>query len=63
MQYPIVYTLLGGWKTAHPEATLDQTLVINVMCYLLSVGVAYASLKLYDIPVRRWLQANWLHRK
>jgi peptidoglycan/LPS O-acetylase OafA/YrhL len=63
VQYPIVYTLLGGWKTAHPEATLDQTLVINVMCYLLSVGVAYASLKLYDIPVRRWLQANWLHRK
>ncbi len=63
VQYPIVYTLLGGWKTANPNATLDQTILINVMCFLLSLFVAYASLKIYDIPVRKWLTEHWLKRK
>ena len=63
VQYPIVYTLLGAWVHAHPDATTGQTIIMNVMCYLFSVGVAYASLKLYDEPVRRWLTAHWLHRK
>ena len=63
VQYPIVYTLLGAWVHAHPDATTGQTVIMNVMCYLFSVGVAYASLKLYDEPVRRWLTAHWLHRK
>ncbi len=63
VQYPIVYTLLGGWKTANPNATLDQTIFINAMCFLLSIFVAYASLKIYDIPVRKWLTERWLKRK
>lgn len=63
VQYPIVYTLLGGWVKNNPQATAGQSVMMNVMCYLFSFAAAYASLKLYDEPVRRWLTAHWLHRK
>lgn len=63
VQYPIVYTLLGGWTRNNPDAPLDQTIFINVMVYLLSVAVAYASLKLYDEPLRKWLREHWLMRR
>ncbi len=59
VQYPIVYTLLGGWKSHNPDASLDQIIFVNVACFMLSVLVAYASLKLYDEPVRRWLSKHW----
>ena len=35
----------------------------SVMSCLFCFAAAYASLKLYDEPVRRWLTARWLHRK
>ena len=60
MQYPIVYGMQGAWKTLHPEATPSQTLFINLSTYLLSILVAWASLKLFDEPVRAWLKVHWL---
>ena len=62
-QYPIVFTLLGGWISNTPEATTAQVVFTSVMSCLFCFAVAYASLKLYDEPVRRWLTAHWLHRK
>ncbi len=62
-QYPIVFTLLGGWISNTPEATTAQVVFTSVMSYLFCFAAAYASLKLYDEPVRRWLTAHWLHRK
>jgi len=29
---------------------------------LLALGLAYASLKLYDIPVREWLKEKFLNK-
>lgn len=63
VQYPIVYTLLGGWKAHNPDAPIDQILVVNTACFALSFFIAYANLKLYDEPVRRWLSEHWLWRK
>ncbi len=63
VQYPIVYTLLGAWKRHNPDAPLDQTIFINVCVFLLSIFIAYASLKLYDEPVRNWLKQHWLMRR
>ena len=62
-QYPIVFTLLGGWISNTPEATTAQVVFTSIMSYLFCFAAAYASLKLYDEPVRRWLTAHWLHRK
>lgn len=62
-QYPIVFTLLGGWISNTPDATSAQVLFTSIMSYLFCFAAAYASLKLYDEPVRRWLTARWLHRK
>lgn len=62
-QYPIVFTLLGGWISNTPEATTAQVVFTSVMSCLFCFAAAYASLKLYDEPVRRWLTARWLHRK
>lgn len=62
-QYPIVFTLLGGWISNTPDATSAQVLFTSIMSYLFCFAAAYASLKLYDEPVRRWLTAHWLHRR
>lgn len=62
-QYPIVFTLLGGWISNTPDATSAQVLFTSIMSYLFCFAAAYASLKLYDEPVRRWLTVHWLHRK
>lgn len=62
-QYPIVFTLLGGWISNTPDATSAQVLFTSIMSYLFCFAAAYVSLKLYDEPVRRWLTAHWLHRK
>lgn len=40
-----------------------QVVFTSVMSCLFCFAAAYASLKLYDEPVRRWLTARWLHRK
>lgn len=57
------YTMVGGWISNTPEATTAQVVFTSVMSCLFCFAAAYASLKLYDEPVRRWLTAHWLHRK
>lgn len=41
---------------------LLMPLIVAVCVFIVSVGVAYASLRLYDAPVRRWLTEKWLKR-
>lgn len=41
---------------------LLMPLIVAVCVFIVSVGVAYASLRLYDVPVRRWLTEKWLKR-
>ena len=55
VQYPIVFTLFGGWKTNHPEASYGELWVVNIGTILLSIFLAWAALKLYDIPLRKYL--------
>ena len=53
--YPLVYMQMQ-WVAAHPDA--PEGAHVRVFCSLLvaSIAVAYASLKLYDEPVREWLK-------
>lgn len=51
-----------AYVSNHPEAPLSNLIMVSVLTFLLSVAVAYACLKLYDVPVRRWLQQKWTQR-
>lgn len=59
--YPILYIQMS-WVWTHPDASLFADITVSVGSFILSIGLAYACLKLYDIPVRRWLTENWLKR-
>jgi len=57
--YPLIYTYTG-WASDHRNATLGQALPRALATFAGAVVLAYAALKLYDEPVRRWLQRRWL---
>lgn len=59
IHYPLVY-LQVAWVSNHPEAKLGTHIFVSVSIYLLAIATSYACLKLYDIPVRKWLKENWL---
>lgn len=63
VHYPIVFTLLGAWKTNNPDISLSTTIFVNVATFLFCLAVAYATLKLYDDPVRKWLKQHWFMSK
>jgi peptidoglycan/LPS O-acetylase OafA/YrhL len=45
--------------TKHPP--FGQSIIVGVLLILTATAIAYACLKLYDEPVRRWLSAKYLH--
>ena len=51
-----------AWVERNPDAPLWMHIVLNAGVVLVSVGAAWAWLKLYDEPVRRWLTEHWLKR-
>lgn len=59
---PFVYMQIA-WIKNHPEAPTSAVVMLTVSLFVVSIAVAYATLKLYDIPVRKWLTENWLKRK
>ena len=59
--YPVLYVQMS-WAWTHPEAPLYAHITVAVASVIFSIGIAYACLKLYDIPVRKWLTENWLKR-
>lgn len=60
--YPLVYMQIA-WAQAHPDTPLGTAVCLSVSVFILSVGIAYAGLKLYDLPVREWLRKHWLMKK
>ncbi len=59
---PIVFVQMG-WLSEHADAPLSTHLAVGASTFLIAVGVAYAALKLYDIPLREWLRRRYLVRK
>ena len=57
--FPFVF-MLTSWKAAHPDAPLSVHIFMGISVFLLDIAIAYASLKLYDQPVRKWLRHHWL---
>lgn len=59
---PLIYMQLA-WMSNNPDATTGEAIMVAVAVFVLSIGLAYASLKLYDLPVREWLTEHWLKGK
>ncbi len=57
--YPLIYMQMS-WAAAHPNAPLGTVICVSASIFLLAIGIAYSSLKLYDLPVRDWLKKHWL---
>ena len=60
--YPLMYMQMN-WAWSHPDAPMYAHVMVGISDFLLSLGMAYACLKLYDLPIRKWLTEHWLKKK
>lgn len=56
--YPLIY-IFTAWVTSN-HITLAKGLPVGALLVITSIAIAYASLKLYDEPVREWLRKRFL---
>lgn len=61
VHYPIMYVFYK-WLIENQKYTLGETFGASMLVIVSSVLLAYACLKLYDIPVRRWLTKRLIKR-
>jgi peptidoglycan/LPS O-acetylase OafA/YrhL len=54
VHYPLVYFYVA-WISNHKGVTIADVWPQALLILLAAIGLAYAALKLYDEPVRRWL--------
>ncbi|MDO5497020.1 MAG: acyltransferase [Alistipes sp.] len=59
--FPLMYVQMN-WAWSHPDAPLYAHWMVAVGCYVFAVAMAYACLKLYDMPVRKYLTEKLLKR-
>ena len=53
--YPLIYMQMS-WAETHKDASPGTHVLVAVSIFFLAIGLAYAALKLYDLPVREWLK-------
>lgn len=56
--YPLIY-IYTAWVTDN-KIPLRQAYPVALLVLFSSMGIAYACLKLYDMPVRKWLTAYFM---
>ena len=59
--YPLIYMHVA-WAAEHPDAPLGTHICVSVSLFFLAVANAYACMRLWDLPVRKWLAEHWLPR-
>ena len=59
--YPFIY-IYTMW-VAEKKPSPQQIVPVAIGLFLFFILLAYAALKLYDEPVRRWLKRKWLGKK
>ncbi len=57
--YPLIYAQMS-WASAHADLPAAIHVFVAACFFVLAIGVAYASYRLYDMPVREWLRRKWL---
>lgn len=60
--YPLMYMQME-WALSHPEMPLYAHVMTGAGVFVLSIFLAWACLKLYDLPVRNWLKEHWLMKR
>ena len=60
--YPLMYIQMS-WFAGHQDAPAWMHISVNIATVILSIGLAWAVLQLYDLPVRKWLTEKWLKKK
>lgn len=60
--YPLIYMQMS-WASEHENAPLGQHVMVAISIFILAILMAYASLRLYDEPVREWLKNHVLIHK
>lgn len=53
--YPLIYFQMS-FTASHPDLPASIHVAVSVSLFILAVLMAYASLKLYDLPIREWLR-------
>ncbi|MBO5962517.1 MAG: acyltransferase [Alistipes sp.] len=62
VHYPVMY-LFYAWLIENRLYSLGETWPVVIMVFAINIALAYACLKLYDEPVRRWLTKRFINRK
>ncbi len=62
VHYPVMY-LFYAWLIENKLYTLGETWHVVIMVFAINIALAYACLKLYDEPVRRWLTKHLINNK
>ena len=55
--FPLIY-MFTAWARNHADAPLGQHIFVCVSIFFLSILVAYGAYRLYDLPIRKWLQSK-----
>ena len=59
--YPLIH-LQVQWTVNHPDAPASTHVLVAVCVFIASILLAYATYKLYDLPVREWLKQKLFHQ-
>lgn len=51
-----------AWAASHPEAPQWQHVMMSVSVFFIAIFIAWAALKIFDEPVRKWLTEHWLKK-
>ena len=62
VHYPVMY-LFYAWLIDKHFYSFKDTLLMPAIVVAVSIALAYACLKLYDEPVRKWLAHKFMNRK
>ena len=60
--YSFIYFLFE-WTYKHPDMPLSVQIFNGIAVFLISLAVAYACERLYDVKIREWLKNKFLHKK
>lgn len=53
--YPLIYIQMA-WANEHADVPISTHVFVSVALFVVAIALAYASSRLYDIPVRKWLK-------
>ena len=60
--YPLIYVQMA-WAGSHKDSPQSTHIFVAVSIFIFAISIAWASYKLYDIPVREWLKKKLFANK